>query len=1179
MASTIEELESLITEATEAGYRGRLLERGLARSMIWSEGKLPEGSPQFAASLSHDLLSYGYTLLSMAIRLRELGGSEELCKLAFEKSATAIMDVVHNGNQESPERGFHKVLASSAYHLGRFSAKAFSLIKSNLDGQNLNQIEKLLSLLILRDFQTVESLILQWKMTGEGSDADLAQRIEEGVEQLTSAINMGEEAEGYGISSVEVSVVQQAITDNYYSSIFEFLFALECGQQTFVQRAIDSIDISLSVCSELGLVSLWWALRITKHLLTDLWNSSFHVVIPGPQSDEFDDSWLLLRWLFIASLYKRNRSEIDLWPSQLEGARRAVYDDDDLVVSLPTSAGKTRVAELSILRCLAIGKRVLFITPLRALSSQTENSLRKTFSPLGKSVSSLYGSIGTSSYEQDVLKSKDIVVGTPEKLDFALRSDPSLLDDVGLVVLDEGHMIGLNEREINYEVQIQRLLIRPDASQRRIVCLSAILPGGDQFDDFVSWLRSDKDKDAIQSDWRPTDLRYGEVVWQNNTARLDFTIGEESPFVPKFIESIVPNRPNPGIRTTPFPKNAQELTLATAWKLTEEKHTVLIYCPERRSVGAFAKAVVDLHKRGALSSVLTVPEHKIQLAKILGSEWLGENHDIVECLKIGVAVHHGALPTLFRKEMEKLLREGVLKVTVSSPTLAQGLNLAATTVIVHSLYRSGSLIEPSEFKNVVGRAGRAFVDTQGLVLHPIYDRIDFRRRKWRSLVSNSAARNMESGLFRLLASFIVRIARYLNTSTPAEVREYVMNNTSTMNFPELSTETDEQSEENRADWERHIVSLDTALLSMLGEENISTEAIPDTLDNILQSSLLQRRLNRHDDSVQNLFKSVLNERGKHIWNVTSAEQRRGYFLAGLGLSSGQQLDLVAPLANQLLVDANAYIQQGIESEAIDSILELAEIIFDIKPFVPSVLPDDWRETLTSWLKGESIRDQETELDENTLRFIEDGLVYRLPWGLEALRVRAEANNDIISDGMTIDLYELGLVVPAVENGSLNRSAAILMQAGFNSRLDAIEAVQATNATFKTTREFKLWLDSAELRNYVATLDLLKLEKSKLWHLFLSDHTMDLDRTWNLVQESFFVDWAPGVEIVPNMQVKLWNEESGYTSVLASSGDTIGSLRARHVLLDNGLYQAKVNGVNEVFVSYWGAGSQPFRTEV
>ena len=151
---------------------------------------------------------------------------------------------------------------------------------------------------------------------------------------------------------------------------------------------------------------------------------------------------------------------------------------------------------------------------------------------MGKSVSTLYGSIGTSAHEQDVLRTQDIVVGTPEKLDFALRNDPSLLNDVGLIVLDEGHMIGLNEREIHYEVQIQRLLNRDDAEQRRIVCLSAILPDGDQLSDFAGWLRRDKEGDPIKSLWRPTDLRFGEIVWQANVGQINFTIGEAHPFIP-----------------------------------------------------------------------------------------------------------------------------------------------------------------------------------------------------------------------------------------------------------------------------------------------------------------------------------------------------------------------------------------------------------------------------------------------------------------------------------------------------------------------------------------------------------------------------------------------------------------------------------------------------------------------
>ena len=404
MASTIEEIEQSIREATAPGFRNRLLERGLARSMIWVDGELSEGAPRFAEKLSYDLLSYGYSLLSLAIRLRDLGGNEDLCRVAFEKSGTAITDVIHNGNPEDPEKGFHKVLASSAFHLGRYSAKAFSLIQSNLDNQNLSKIEELLSLLMLRQFDQIEVMVLQWKASGVGSDETLAERLETEIDQLNQIANTDDEPEEYGISSVELPIIQEAITDNYFSSIFEFLFALETGSDTLIENDVNRIDNSLTVCSELNLLPQWWVLRLTKHLLKDLWDSSFHKIIPGSQNDGHDTDWILLRWLFITSLYKRNKAEIDLWPSQLEGARRAVKDDDDLVVSLPTSAGKTRIAELCILRCLAIGKRVLFITPLRALSAQTEYSLRKTFSPLGKTISSLYGSMGTSDFEQDVLR-------------------------------------------------------------------------------------------------------------------------------------------------------------------------------------------------------------------------------------------------------------------------------------------------------------------------------------------------------------------------------------------------------------------------------------------------------------------------------------------------------------------------------------------------------------------------------------------------------------------------------------------------------------------------------------------------------------------------------------------------------------------------------------------------------
>ncbi|MCV5919942.1 hypothetical protein OFN60_41575, partial [Escherichia coli] len=79
-----------------------------------------------------------------------------------------------------------------------------------------------------------------------------------------------------------------------------------------------------------------------------------------------------------------------------------------------------------------------------------------------------------------------------------------------------------------------------------------------------------------------------------------------------------------------------------AWRLVRDGQTVLIYCPERRSVEPFAKVIVDLHSRGALESLLTVELTTLQIAIALGEEWLGTDSYILKCLRLGVALHHGA---------------------------------------------------------------------------------------------------------------------------------------------------------------------------------------------------------------------------------------------------------------------------------------------------------------------------------------------------------------------------------------------------------------------------------------------------------------------------------------------------------------------------------------------------------
>lgn len=1173
----LSKLEKQINEMLNRQFRGRLLERGLSRSMIWQDGELPEGAPHFSDSLSYDLLSYGFGLLSLAIQYKELNGENKtLLNRAFERAGDAVTYVIDNGDPENYEKGFHRIIASASYHLAYYSAKAYSLLHEHLKSEDCIAIESILAKIILRDFSGLEKEVTGWKLKNL-----------QGLDQKINDYQFDEE-----ISEKELAdfILDTAIDDSYYSALFQFLVAYECADVSLVNDSWNLLNNALSVCGDHGLVRQWWIIRLSKHLLMKLWNSSFHVILPMNSPSGVDREWQNMRWQFITSLMMRDKAEIDLWPSQIEGAKRAVNDNDSIVVSLPTSAGKTRVAELAILRCLSINKRVIFITPLRALSAQTEISLRKTFSPLGKKVSSLYGNIGISNLEQDVMRTSDIVVGTPEKLDFALRNDSSLLNDVGLIVLDEGHMIGLGSREISYEVQIQRLLRRSDANQRRIICLSAILPDGDQFEDFVNWLQKDSPSKPIQSNWRPTELRFGTINWyktysgkvssgeKHGYARINFTVEGQEAFIPRFLESYIPPI---GRRQLPFPEDRAELTIASAFKLIEDGHTVLIYCTQKDSVNSLAKKIVDLDSRGALTPKINIDESKIALAIALGKEWLGEEHEIIECLKIGVAVHHGSLPTPFRKEIERLLREGVLRITISSPTLAQGLNLSATAIIMYSLTRYDSSVERqrvidiSEFKNVIGRAGRAYVDTHGLVLYPIWDKKNLlygdhwqdETLVWKNLINSTQARDMESGLFQLLIQLVVLSRNHFNVNDMSQFKEYLCNNSDSLpiyNLTELNTEN-----KIREDRQKYLSLLDTTLLSMLGEdENIEQENISNSLENMMHDSLLDRRLKRQTQEWQKFVKQALEIRANYIWENSTVQQRKGYFFAGVGFDTGKKLDSVANEVNKLLLESNEHIANQNNDKAIDSILELARIIFTIDSFIPKKLPGDWEEILKVWLQGKNIQEEDFQDLEDALEFIEDGLVYRLPWGLEAIKVRAIANSEISAEiGDQLDL-----VVPAIENGTLNRQAAILIQAGFNSRLAAILAVESTQASFDNLTGLRDWLVSPKVRFLSDYLSWPTPETNKLWKDFCEHEALNLQKQWRSEQKTFSIDIAPLTNL-SEQTVKLV-QSGNEIAILNTRGDVLSFWKINWGLDSNGIYVARLR-TNQLAVIYYGFSDQPF----
>lgn len=1161
-----EAIEARVRTATEAGFRGQLLARGQSRALIWRDGQLPPDAPNFSPQLSYDVLSYGYGLLDMGLRLLDGDGDTAVARIAFEQSAEALESLVVHG-PDTPDRDFHRFVAAAAYHLGRFSARAYSTLRASIDEANLSRAERCVALLMLRDLDRAQQDILDWHREGLADDGRLVEMLASdtavGRTKKTPDDDDGEE------DDVTVDVVDLALTDNLLSALATAFLALERGDAGLMQEAVARVDLGREEAGQMNMVPQWWCHRLTAHLLRDLWDSSFHERLPlSPNTLGGSEEWAELRQLFIASAFRRSRAEIELWPSQLEAVDQAVNGSGNMVVSLPTSAGKTRVAELCILRALAKGQRIFFVTPLRALSAQTEVSLQKTLSPLGKTVSSLYGSIGVSETDTEFFGDRDVIVATPEKLDFALRNDSSLLDDVGLVVLDEGHMIGLGEREIRYEVQIQRLLRRDDAKERRIVCLSAVLPDGDQLDDFCDWLTNDADDGLVRKNWRPTRLRYGEVLWRKTHARLNARVGNEAPWVENYITGFIPKG-----RKTQFPRDQRELCLATAWRLVEDGQTALIFCPLRKSVQPFAEAIVKLHRQGGLKSLFKGDETVLSTALAIGAEWLGADHALLKCLKLGVAIHHGALPTPYRKEVERLLREGILPVTISSPTLAQGLNLSASAVIFHGLERNRKDLTSSEFRNIVGRAGRAYVDVEGLALCPLFDKQTSGKAKWDALLANQAGHEMESGLLRLTATLLRRISLKIGDQTVKGLTEYALNNAAAWDFAKLKTESAEVAAEARAEWNRHLASLDTAILSLLSDGEVADGDLAKTLDDVLSSSLFQRRLSRLKPDQHKVYQSILLGRAQVIWGNSTPLQRKGYFLSGVGFATGRALDANAAQLNELLVVANGAIVTKDDDAAIKAIISFGAIVFGISPFIPDNLPENWKAILDAWLRGKALNSLAASDQERVLRFVEQGLVYHLPWAMEAVRVRSIANGEKLepTEGlpdMTLADLDLGRAVAAVETGSLDVRAALLMRTGFSSRSAAIKIISDMKPDFDSTQGLRAWLRGAEVRKATSNANFPTPETHRLWLEYLQGFVRTSRARWTSESEICGVFWN-GDEPPVDTPLRVIEDVDGTTIVTAAEFRTLGTIN-RPLNPDRcGLLTATAVGKGEIAVEYLG----------
>jgi hypothetical protein len=279
---------------------------------------------------------------------------------------------------------------------------------------------------------------------------------------------------------------------------------------------------------------------------------------------------------------------------------------------------------------------------------------------------------------------------------------------------------------------------------------------------------------------------------------------------------------------------------------------------------------------------------------------------------------------------------------------------------------------------------------------------------------------------------------------------------------------------------------------------------------------------------------------------------------------------MAAETNALLVAANGAILNDDIEAAITAITAIAQHVFTIAPFVPDPLPDNWGDVLRCWLLGRPLAEVSAGNEAEVLQFVEGGLVYRLPWAMEAIRVRALANGDIVGNpGLTLEEYELGVAVSAVETGTLNMPAAILIQAGFTSRLGAIKAVNDTGATFSNAFELNAWLASAEVANLSDDADWPTPETKGLWDAFRQSFAPAASRTWSVQEASVAVTWSADAHIGPGDPLRCVDVH-GVPTVFSADGTPLGHLDGAVNAAGDGLLQATVSAAQgEVSLRYIG----------
>ncbi|BGP19510.1 hypothetical protein JCM10213_006330 [Rhodosporidiobolus nylandii] len=396
----------------------------------------------------------------------------------------------------------------------------------------------------------------------------------------------------------------------------------------------------------------------------------------------------------------------------------SIQRNESVLVSAHTSAGKTVVAEYAIAQCLKEGQRVVYTSPIKALSNQKYREMLAEF-----------GDVGLMTGDVTINPTASCLVMTTEILRSMLYRGSEIMREVAWVIFDEIHYMRDKERGVVWE---ETIILLPH--KVHYVFLSATIPNAMEFAEWICTIHQ-QPCHVVYTDYRPTPLQHylfpagadgihlvvdekGNFREDNFAKAMGALGGESKGEDPA---SATGGKGRKGKTKKGAAKGPSDIYKITKMIMVKNYNPVIVFAFSKRECEGLALQMSKLEfntdeERDMVHTVFTnaisnLSDDDKQLPQI---------EHILPLLKRGIGIHHGGLLPILKEVIEILFQEGLLKVLFATETFSIGLNMPAKTVVFTSVRkfdgRDFRNLSGGEYVQMAGRAGRRGLDDRGIVI-------------------------------------------------------------------------------------------------------------------------------------------------------------------------------------------------------------------------------------------------------------------------------------------------------------------------------------------------------------------------------------------------------------------------------------------------------------------------------